>query len=85
MIFYKLNIGPKNTRSYIFRPSSLNKELVYFAKFICPTIEEILEGGFNMKNIIKFGLVGFAGYLVGFYECKYKMLNIMWESKIKGM
>ena len=38
-----------------------------------------------MKNIIKFGLVGFAGYLVGFYECKYKMLNIMWESKIKGM
>ena len=38
-----------------------------------------------MKNILKFGLVGFAGYLVGFYECKYKMLNIMWESKIKGM
>lgn len=36
-----------------------------------------------MKSIIKVGLAGFAGYLVGFYECKYKMLNIMLESKIK--
>ena len=37
-----------------------------------------------MKNFIKFGLVGFAGYLVGFYECKYKMLDMMWKCRIEG-
>lgn len=37
-----------------------------------------------MKNYIKFGLVGFAGYLVGFYECKYKMLDVMWKAKLKA-
>ena len=37
-----------------------------------------------MKNFIKFGLVGFAGYLVGFYECKYKMLDMMWKYRIEG-
>ena len=38
-----------------------------------------------MKNAIKFGLVGLAGYLVGFYECKYKMLDVMWKARIDGM
>lgn len=37
-----------------------------------------------MKNFIKFGLVGFAGYLVGFYECKYRMLDIMWKTIIEA-
>ena len=36
-----------------------------------------------MKNVIKFGLVGLAGYFVGFYEMKYKttkaLLNVMTE------
>lgn len=36
-----------------------------------------------MKNFIKFGLVGFAGYLVGFYECKYKMLDAMWKYRFE--
>lgn len=36
-----------------------------------------------MKNIIKYGLVGLAGYLVGFYEMKYKMMRIMLESQFK--
>ena len=38
-----------------------------------------------MKNYIKFGLVGFAGYLVGFYECKYKMMDVIWNAKIKDL
>ena len=37
-----------------------------------------------MKNFIKFGLVGFAGYLVGFYECKYRMLDVIWKSTIEA-
>lgn len=36
-----------------------------------------------MKDYIKFGLVGFAGYLVGFYECKYKMLDVMWKARLR--
>lgn len=36
-----------------------------------------------MKDYIKFGLVGFAGYLIGFYECKFKMLNVIWEAAFK--
>ena len=33
-----------------------------------------------MRNIVKYGLVGFAGYLVGFYEMKYKMMKLMVET-----
>lgn len=36
-----------------------------------------------MKNFVKYGLVGFAGYLVGFYEMKYKTLKLMLESELK--
>lgn len=32
-----------------------------------------------MKDYIKIGLVGFAGYLIGFYECKYKFTEAMLE------
>ena len=28
-----------------------------------------------MKNFIKYAAVGLAGYLVGFYEMKYKVLK----------
>ena len=34
-----------------------------------------------MKNFIKYGAVGLIGYLVGFYEMKYKVMKIMLESQ----
>lgn len=30
-----------------------------------------------MKNFIKYAAVGIAGYLVGFYEMKYKIMKVM--------
>ena len=30
-----------------------------------------------MKNVIKFGLAGLAGYFVGFYEYKYKVTKMI--------
>ena len=36
-----------------------------------------------MKNIIKYGLVGLAGYFIGFYEMKYKTLKLMLTNEIK--
>lgn len=32
---------------------------------------------FEMKDFTKLALVGFVGYLVGFYECKYKAQNAL--------
>lgn len=28
-----------------------------------------------MKNFVKFAVVGLAGYFIGFYECKYKVMK----------
>ena len=28
-----------------------------------------------MKNSVKFAVVGLAGYFIGFYECKYKVMK----------
>nr|DAJ97417.1 MAG TPA: hypothetical protein [Herelleviridae sp.] len=36
-----------------------------------------------MKNIIKYGIVGVAGYLVGFYEMKYKVMKALLKSKLE--
>jgi len=36
-----------------------------------------------MKDYIKFGLAGFAGYLIGFYECKYKVTKVMAEALLE--
>ena len=38
-----------------------------------------------MKNFIKLGLVGLAGYFVGFYEMKYKTLKILTNRMIKEL
>jgi hypothetical protein len=37
----------------------------------------------TMKNIVKFGLVGLAGYFIGFYEMKYKTIKLMLMNEIK--
>lgn len=36
-----------------------------------------------MKNIIKYGIVGFAGYLIGFYEMKYKTIEMLLKAKLR--
>lgn len=36
-----------------------------------------------MKNIVKFGLVGLAGYLVGFYECQYKTMKVILKTVLR--
>ena len=41
-----------------------------------------------MKKIISYSLVGMAGYLLGFYEMKYKstkaLLNVLVEKELKN-
>lgn len=36
-----------------------------------------------MKNIIKYGVVGLVGYIIGFYEMKYKVIKLMLKSQIE--
>lgn len=36
-----------------------------------------------MKSIVKYGIIGIAGYLIGFYEMKYKVMKIVYESELK--
>lgn len=36
-----------------------------------------------MKNIITYGLVGLAGYFIGFYEMKYRTIKLMLINVLK--
>lgn len=36
-----------------------------------------------MKNLVKYAAVGFAGYLIGFYEMKCKTMKIILKAKIE--
>ena len=38
-----------------------------------------------MKNFIKFGLVGLAGYFVGFYEMKYRNMKLLVKNMAKRL
>ena len=38
-----------------------------------------------MKNAIKFGLVGLAGYFVGFYEMKYKVTKFIAKNALERL
>ena len=38
-----------------------------------------------MKNVIKFGLVGLAGYFVGFYEMKYKVTKFITKNALERL
>lgn len=38
-----------------------------------------------MKQIIKYAVVGIAGYLIGFYEYKYKVTKVIAEANIDKM
>ena len=37
-----------------------------------------------MKEFIKYAAVGVAGYLIGFYEMKYKVLKVVAENACKN-
>lgn len=37
-----------------------------------------------MKDYVKLAVVGVAGYLIGFYEMKYKVMKVMLENTIKN-
>lgn len=36
-----------------------------------------------MKDLTKLALVGVAGYLLGFYECKYKAQNALLKALLE--
>ena len=36
-----------------------------------------------MKQFVKYAVVGFAGYLVGFYEYKYKIMKVLLDAKFE--
>jgi hypothetical protein len=36
-----------------------------------------------MNKIVKYGMVGLAGYLIGHYEMKYKILKYAWKAYLK--
>ena len=40
-------------------------------------MREIEKEMFIMKNFMKYAVVGVAGYLIGFYEMKYKVVKCM--------
>ena len=37
-----------------------------------------------MKNVVKFGLVGLAGYMIGFYKCQYKTMKIILKAALRN-
>jgi hypothetical protein len=41
-----------------------------------------MKGVDNMKNFVKFAVVGLAGYLIGFYEMKYKTMKTLLQVNI---
>lgn len=41
------------------------------------------KGESKMKQFVKYAAVGVAGYLVGFYEMKYKVVKAIAEGYIK--
>ena len=59
--------------------------LTFFAILTNPIMEPKSKEELCMKNFIKFGLVGLAGYFVGFYEMKYKTLKIITNRLIKEL
>ena len=59
--------------------------LTFFAIHASPIMEPKSKEELYMKNFIKFGLVGLAGYFVGFYEMKYKTLKILTNRMIKEL
>ena len=36
-----------------------------------------------MRNLLKYAAVGFGGYLIGFYEMKYKVMKLFVEAVTK--
>lgn len=45
--------------------------------------EEIIKEEFIMKKFVGYAAVGVAGYLIGIYEMKYKVIKAMAETMFK--
>ena len=59
--------------------------LTFFAILTNPIMEPKSKEELCMKNFIKFGLVGLAGYFVGFYEMKYRNLKLLVKNMAKRL
>ena len=46
-------------------------------------MEDILKEEFEMKQFIKYAAVGLAGYFIGFYEMKYKVVKAIANGYVK--
>jgi len=47
-------------------------------------MEDILKEEFEMKQFIKYAAVGLAGYFIGFYEMKYKVMKAIANEYIEA-
>lgn len=36
-----------------------------------------------MKNLVKYAAIGVAGYALGFYEMKYRVMKVLLESQVE--
>ena len=36
-----------------------------------------------MNKVVKYAMVGLAGYLIGHYEMKYKLLKYAWKAHLE--
>ena len=52
------------------------------AAYAYPIMENILKEEIEMKDFGKLALVGFIGYVVGFYEFKYKAQNALLKAML---
>lgn len=62
---YSLNLSPDMGLLFFF----------FFRENYIPLYERYSKGGFKMKNYVKYAVIGVAGYLIGFYEMKYKVIK----------
>lgn len=61
---YSLNLSPDMGLLFFF-----------FRENYIPLYERYSKGGFKMKKYVKYAVIGVAGYLIGFYEMKYKVIK----------
>lgn len=69
---YSLNLSPDMGLLFFF-----------FAKITSHFMKRYSKGGFKMKNYVKYAVIGVAGYLIGFYEMKYKVIKAIANGAIE--
>lgn len=56
-----------------------------FSRLLQSLLRKKHKEEFTIKNAIKFGLVGLAGYFVGFYEMKYKVTKFIAKNALERL